>query len=92
MKPLTGSQARWSLGLGLVLAAGVAAAGCGPKQKFCPDTMDGVCPVIVDAAPTPDTMDAADEDADSGAIFIGTDAPTTVPTGDAAPADADAGN
>jgi len=59
--------------LGTVLALGVAATGCGPKQKFCPDAGDGVCRPIFDAAPK-DTYEAPPME--MGAIYIGNDAGT----------------
>jgi hypothetical protein len=65
----------------LALALGLAASACGPQQRFCPDSGDGVCPVPVDATVKSDVMDAPPQD--KGSIFVGND-------NDAA-ADADAG-
>ena len=80
MKRLNGSSVVWSFALGVVLAAGSAAIGCGPKQKFCADAGDGVCPTFVEASAPVDTMDAATSDADAGATYIGLDAPTSTGT------------
>jgi hypothetical protein len=58
------------LALGAVLALGVTAAGCGPKQKFCADAGDGVCHAPVDAGPK-DTYEAPPMD--MGSIYVGND-------------------
>jgi hypothetical protein len=57
--------------LGAVLALGVAAAGCGPKQKFCADAGDGICREPIDAGPK-DTYEAPP--VDMGPIYVGADA------------------
>ena len=59
--------------LGTVLALGVTAAGCGPKQKFCADAGDGVCRPSFDAGPK-DTYEAPP--VDMGPIYIGNDGGT----------------
>jgi hypothetical protein len=62
-----------ALGLGLLLALGAAAGGCGPQEKFCPDSGDGVC------RPPPDAhvSDVADTPPmEMGSIFVGADAGT----------------
>ena len=64
----------------LALALGLAASACGPQQRFCPDSGNGVCPTPYDAPVQSDVMDTAPQE--KGSIFIG--------QGDAA-ADADAG-
>jgi hypothetical protein len=38
-----------TLAVGFAVALGAAAAGCGPKEKFCPDASDGVCVPPMDA-------------------------------------------
>jgi len=32
------------ISLAFAFALGLAAAGCGPQKKFCPETKNGVCP------------------------------------------------
>ena len=51
------------------MALGIAAAGCGPQKKFCPDSGDGVCPDPVDLdAGVKDTYEAPEQD--MGSIFV----------------------
>jgi hypothetical protein len=59
-------------GFALALALGAAVVGCGPKEKYCPNTDDGVCVKPVDAGQQPDVVDAPEEE--MGSIFIGDDA------------------
>jgi len=40
-----------ALGLALALGVGLAASSCGPQQKFCPDSGDGVCRPPQEASP-----------------------------------------
>jgi hypothetical protein len=62
------------LALGSALALGVTASSCGPKQKFCKDTEDGVCPTpVVDSGPK-DTYEAPPME--MGSIYIGNDSGT----------------
>ena len=63
-----------TLASGLAVAISVAAVGCGPKQKFCPDAGDGVCVVPMDA-PVVDLADAP-SDAPQESIYVGNDAAT----------------
>jgi hypothetical protein len=63
----------WRASLALVVAIafslGIAAVGCGPERRFCPDAANGNCPIIEDAGPPkPDVMDAPEED--KGSIFV----------------------
>jgi hypothetical protein len=62
----------WRASLALIVAVaftlGIAAVGCGPDKKFCPDAAGGNCPIIEDAAPKPDIMDAPEED--RGSVFV----------------------
>jgi hypothetical protein len=61
--------------LGLALALGLVASGCGPKQKFCPDAGDGVCRPPPDAPVVEDTgMEAPPME--TGGVFVGPDAAT----------------
>jgi hypothetical protein len=64
------------LGLALAfgLAAGAAIGGCGPKEKFCPNTTDGVCPAPHDAAPKDLGVEAPPMD--MGSIYVGADSGT----------------
>ena len=64
----------WRASLALIvafsLAMGIAAVGCGPEKKFCPDSGNGVCPIQEDAAPPKsDVPDAPEED--RGSVFVG---------------------
>jgi hypothetical protein len=36
--------------LAAAVVVGITAASCGPQQKFCPDSGDGVCRPVPDAA------------------------------------------
>jgi hypothetical protein len=76
MNSASRSRAPFSLALGfgfaLALALGAAAVGCGPKEKFCTDTDDGVCTKPVDAGQQSDAVDAPEMD--MGSVFIGQDA------------------
>ena len=56
----------------MALTLGLAAAGCGPKQKFCADAADYVCTAPVDAPVQSDAMDTAPQD--KGSIYVGNDA------------------
>jgi hypothetical protein len=67
----------------LALALGLAASACGPQQRFCPDSGDGVCPMPVDATVKSDVMDAPPQD--KGSIYVGSDNDAA---GDAAAVDA----
>jgi len=73
------SRLRVTLVAGLGLALGLAAAGCGPQQKFCVDASDYVCRPIPDASPKSDVMDTAPQD--MGSIYIGNDSGTTTDAG-----------
>jgi hypothetical protein len=55
--------------LGLAVAVGLAAASCGPKEKFCPNTSDGVCIPPMDAS----VVDLGVEQPSQDALFIGAD-------------------
>jgi hypothetical protein len=66
------SLAALGLGFALALALGAAAVGCGPKEKFCTDTDDGVCTKPVDAGPQSDAVDAPEMG--MGSVYIGNDA------------------
>jgi hypothetical protein len=59
-----------TVALGIAIAFGAAAVGCGPKNKFCPDAGDGICRPIPEAS-VPDTYEAP---MDMGSIYIGADA------------------
>jgi hypothetical protein len=68
------SRSPLAVALGVVLAIGVAvgaaSVGCGPKQKFCPNTPDGVCPTPMDAT----IVDMGVEmPVDMGSTYIGSD-------------------
>lgn len=65
------SLAALGLGFALALALGAAAVGCGPKEKFCTDTDDGVCTKPVDAGQQSDAVDAPEMD--MGSVYIGND-------------------
>jgi hypothetical protein len=56
--------------LGIAIALGAAAVGCGPQNKFCPDAGDGICRPIPEASAT-DTYEAPAME--MGSIFIGAD-------------------
>jgi hypothetical protein len=56
--------------LGIAIALGAGAVGCGPKDKFCPDAGDGICRPIPEASVT-DTYEAPAME--MGSIFIGAD-------------------
>jgi hypothetical protein len=56
----------------LALALGLAASACGPQQRFCPDSGNGVCPMPYDAPVQSDVMDTPPQE--KGSIFIGMDA------------------
>jgi len=61
----------------LALGAGaVQLAGCGPKQKFCPQVSNGVCPEPMDASGESIyvMMDAPEEE--RGSIYVPSDAGT----------------
>jgi hypothetical protein len=66
-------RSRLALALALFVTLGAVAGGCGPKQKFCPDAGDGVCPTPMDAKPPVDLYEAP---SDKGSIFVGADAGT----------------
>jgi hypothetical protein len=53
----------------LALVVGIVSIGCGPQKRFCPDSGNGVCPIVIDASPgTNDTMEAPPKE--MGSIFI----------------------
>jgi hypothetical protein len=56
----------------LALALGLAASACGPQQRFCPDSGNGVCPTPYDAPVQSDVMDAPPQEKSS--TYIGMDA------------------
>jgi hypothetical protein len=53
--------------LGLSVAFGVVASSCGPKEKFCPNTQDGVCVPPMDAS----TVDTGVEVGPTDALILG---------------------
>jgi hypothetical protein len=55
----------------LALALGLAAPACGPQQRFCPDSGNGVCPAPYDAPVQSDVMDTAPQEQHS--VYIGAD-------------------
>jgi hypothetical protein len=55
--------------LGLAVAVGLAAASCGPKEKFCPNTSDGVCVPPMDAS----VVDMGVEPMPQDSLYIGAD-------------------
>ena len=57
--------------LGVAIALGAAAVGCGPKNKFCPDAGDGICHPIPEASAA-DTYEAPPKE--TGSIYVGADA------------------
>ena len=62
----------WSLVtvvLGLAVTVGLAVSSCGPKEKFCPNTPDGVCQPPMDASVVDMGVEAGPKDA----LFIGAD-------------------
>ena len=62
----------WSLVtvvLGLAVTVGLAVSSCGPKEKFCPNTPDGVCVPPMDAS----VVDMGVEQGPKDALFIGAD-------------------
>ena len=63
-----------AVALGLALAFGLAISSCGPKQKFCVDAGDGVCPTPIDA-PVVDTYEAPA--VEMGSTYIGADGGST---------------
>jgi hypothetical protein len=63
-----------AVALGLALALGLAVSSCGPKEKFCPDAGDGVCPIPIDAPVVDMGMEAPPME--MGSIFVGADAGT----------------
>jgi hypothetical protein len=71
MTPPLGPIWRASLALAVVVAfvLGVAAVGCGPEKKYCPDSGNGICPIQVDAAPPPSDVNDAPEE-EMGSIFV----------------------
>jgi hypothetical protein len=60
-----------TVAVGIAIALGAAAVGCGPKNRFCPDAGDGICRPIPEAS-APDTYEAPPTE--MGSIFIGADA------------------
>ncbi|HTA20463.1 MAG TPA: hypothetical protein VK989_14325 [Polyangia bacterium] len=68
----------------LALALGLAASACGPQQRFCPDSGNGVCPTPYDAPVQSDVMDTAPQEKSSTYIGAG-DASTDADAGAAVP-------
>jgi len=72
---MTGVHPRFRLASVLTLAVGFALAlGCGPQNKFCPDSGDGICRAPVEAS-VPDIYEAPPME--MGSIYVGADSGTT---------------
>jgi hypothetical protein len=63
-----------ALAFGLAVGAAVSIPGCGPKEKFCANTSDGVCPIPMDATIIDKGVEAPP--VEMGSIYVGADGAT----------------
>lgn len=63
-----------ALAFGLAVGAALSIPGCGPKQKFCANTSDGVCPIPMDATIVDKGVEAPPME--MGSIYVGADGAT----------------